>query len=236
MAKTTKPVVAVTGGHSTLGRAIALTAARAGHPIALIARSQEQLDRVHEEIRTEGGTSARIPCDITQPDQVRDTFQKIEDGLGPTTVLVNNAGVFLNKPFLETTPEEARRQMEVNYFGALYCIQAVLPGMLETEEGSIINILATGAVRSGAERGPFHASKAALRSLTHALAREYQNREIHFAGVVIDGMIWREEGSVPADRLDPFAVAREVHRLIGQDPSAWTLEVDVRPQAAAIET
>lgn len=228
-------VALVTGASQGLGEVVAKRLAREGYTVGLVARRAPELERVAREIGQAGGRAEPVVCDLTEAAAVARVFAGAIERLGAPEVLVNSAGTFLLKPFLETTPEEMRRQLDVNYLGAAYAARAVLPAMLAQGRGAILNISATAAWRGAAEAAAFAASKFALRALTQSLSREFGEQGIHVAQVVIDGQIDsprlralypdRDRGSY----VQPEAIAAALLFLMRQPRSAWTRELDLRP-------
>jgi len=111
---------------------------------------------------------------------------------------------------------------------------AVLPGMLEAKHGSLLFIGATASIKAGANFSAFGCAKFALRGLAQSLARELGPEGIHVAHLVIDGVIWGERAENEfkiqrANCLEPESVACTCLHLIDQERSAWTHELDIRP-------
>ena len=174
-----------------------------------------------------------LACDLTQATGVESAFSAVEAGHGAPSVLVYNAGAFLTSPLAETAPEDFKALWALNCFGAFLCARRVVPGMLDGG-GSIIFTGATAAAKAAANFAAFGSSKFALRGLAQSMARELGPRGIHVAHVVIDGIIWaprtREmHGLSEAECLRPEAIADTFLHLIRQDRSAWTHELDIRP-------
>ena len=150
-------------------------------------------------------------------------------------MLVYNAGSFLMAPLAETTPEEYQRLWALNCLGAFLCARQVVPGMLKTG-GTVIFTGATAAVKAAANFAAFASSKFALRGLAQSMARELGPQGVHVAHVVIDGIIWtprtRElHGLSESQCLKPEAIADTFLHLIRQDRSAWTHELELRPDS-----
>jgi NAD(P)-dependent dehydrogenase (short-subunit alcohol dehydrogenase family) len=136
---------------------------------------------------------------------------------------------------LELTPEQFDDCFRANCSGALYGAQEVLPAMLEKERGTLILTGATASLRGSANFAALATGKFGLRALAQSMAREFGPQGIHVAHVVIDGQINtpslretqpdREEHTT----LSPDAIADTYWQLHAQDPTAWTLELDLRP-------
>ncbi len=122
----------VTGAGRGIGRAAALLLASQGAAVAVVSRTQSEMEEVIAEIRARGGKAIASLLDVSNWDMVNWTAQQIEAALGPIDILINNAGVLepLGKLW-ETDPEQVGRLIDINLSGAYYCMRAVLPGMIE---------------------------------------------------------------------------------------------------------
>ncbi len=228
-------VAVVIGVGPGLGAAVAKRFAREGFAIGLMARSEESLSAAREEVEGAGGTALAIQADATDPASVAQAFDKVRDELGDPEVFVYNAGAFQMGSILELTPEQFDDCFRANCSGAFYGAQQVLPAMLEKGRGTIIFTGATAALRGGANFAALATGKFGLRALAQSTAREFGPQGIHVAHVIVDGQIdtprvremWpeREEHTM----LSPDAIADNYWWLHAQDPTTWTLEMDLRP-------
>ena len=164
----------VTGASRGIGRAIALGLAEAGANVAVLGRSTEELDQVAAEIAELGRRSLPVRCDVTQADDVIQAAASVLDAFGSIEVLVNNAGgpVF-NAPFLDVRPEGWTRVLDLNLTSVAGFCRAVGSHMVERGRGSVINVDSIGATHPAARVAPYCAAKAAVISLTQALAQEW---------------------------------------------------------------
>ncbi|NIR58823.1 MAG: SDR family NAD(P)-dependent oxidoreductase [Gammaproteobacteria bacterium] len=232
----TDPSLAVVAGLGPgLGAALCRRFAREGYRVVGLARHTEVGAGLAEALAGDGARMAALACDVTDPDQVRDTFARIEDEHGRPDVLVYNASAFLMKPFIETGAEEFLATWAATCFGGFLCARDAAPAMVRAGRGTIIFTGATASVRPAARFAAFGSAKSGLRGLAQALARELGPWGVHVAHVVIDGVIWtpRTRELIPGleERacLQPEAVAEAYLQLIRQDRSAWTHELDLRP-------
>lgn len=234
-----KKVAAVLGVGPGLGAAIALRFAQEGFSIALMARRQEKLKKIHKEIESRGGKVLSFSVDATSPDSVAAAFHQVREQLGTPHVLVYNAGDFQKNEILDIKPEQFERGWRINCFGAFLAAQQVLPAMVEQRQGTILLTGATAALRGLAQFSSFAVGKAGLRMLSQSLAREFGPLGIHVAHIIIDGQIntpkFQSTSSHRAaqELLAPRAIAETYWQLHQQDTTAWTLELDLRP---AVET
>jgi len=218
-----------------LGAAIAGRFAREGYAVALMARSEQSLSEAREEIEGAGGEALAVTVDATDAASVARAFDMVRGSLGNPEVFVYNAGAFKMGGILELTPEDFDRCWKANCAGAFYAAQSVLPAMLERGSGTVILTGATAALRGSARFSALAVGKFGLRALAQSMAREFGPRGIHVAHVVIDGQIdiqrVREMSSEREEHtmLSPNAIAETYWNLHTQNPTAWTLELDLRP-------
>ena len=116
----------------------------------------------------------------------------------------------------------------------MHGLQRVLPNMLLNKSGTILVSGATASIKAGAGFSAFASAKFALRGLTQSLAREFGPQGIHVAHIIIDGLVWGPQAEKifrkdPEICLKPSAIADSYFHLIQQHHSAWTYELDLRP-------
>jgi NAD(P)-dependent dehydrogenase (short-subunit alcohol dehydrogenase family) len=231
----TPDVAVIAGVGPGLGASLARKFAKEGCRIALLARSSNFLETLSNELRGSGKETVAIQTDIGEADQVAAAFRRIREQLGSVDVLINNAsaGGPFAQAFVEIDAESFARGWRVGVLGAFLCSQAVVPDMLGKGTGSILFTGATSSVRGASIT--FSSAKFAMRGLAQALARELWPRGIHVAHVIIDGVIRESEidlGSddeTPEPLMNPAAIAEAYWGLVRQDRSAWSLELDLRP-------
>lgn len=228
-----KPVAVVAGVGPGLGEALVRRLLRAGYAVAALARSAEYVASLAQGSDTDGGTLLPVVCDTAIEAAVDTAFGTVESDLGAPNVLIYNAGRFVRGGLLETSSEDFAEAWRVNCLGAFLCARRAAPAMLDGG-GTIIFTGATAAVKASGGFAAFGASKFALRGLAQSLARELGPRGIHIAHVVIDGIIWTPRtqawpGVAEPQCLRPDTIAETYLSLIAQDRSAWTFELDLRP-------
>ena len=118
---------AVTGASSGIGRASALNLAREGADVALIARNRERLEETAEMVRKLGRKAVVIEADITDAEAVKKAVETSIDELGGLDIFHCNAGIYLRCPVKDLRMDQIRKLMEVDFFGCLNCVYAVLP-------------------------------------------------------------------------------------------------------------
>jgi NAD(P)-dependent dehydrogenase (short-subunit alcohol dehydrogenase family) len=228
-------VAAVLGVGPGLGATVARRFARESFAVGLMARGEESLAAAREEVEALGGTALAVTADATDAASVASSFDRVREELGEPEVFVYNAGAFQMGGILELSPEQFDDCFRANCSGAFYGAQQVLPAMVERERGTIILTGATAALRGSARFAALATGKFGLRALAQSMAREFGPQGIHVAHVIIDGQINtprlreaqpdREESTT----LSPESIAETYWQLHAQDPTAWTLELDLRP-------
>jgi 3-oxoacyl-[acyl-carrier protein] reductase len=164
----------VTGASSGIGRAIALAFAQAGAAVVVNhlggAKPAEELVR---DIHSLGGRAWAIEADVSQSADVAKLVAQAADVAGPIDVLVNNAGIIQEKPFLETSEQDWDRMLATDLKSVFLMSRALLPGMVARGRGVIINIASDLALLGRAHYAPYCAAKAGVLGLTRSLAREF---------------------------------------------------------------
>ena len=167
-------VALVTGAATGIGRATALALAQAGAAVAInhLARPLEAAT-LQTEIEAVGGRSLVLEADVTQAANISAMLALIQQAFGSVDVLVNNAGIIQEKPFLETTEEDWDRMLAVDLKSVFLVCRAVLPLMVAQKRGVIINIASDLGLLGRAGLAPYCAAKAGVIGLTKSLAREF---------------------------------------------------------------
>ncbi len=172
-------VAIVTGASSGLGRHFARVLAASGAKVALCARRREKLDDLAAEIRSSGGTALPVELDVTDGASVSAAIDRAADGLGPVTILINNAGLAVDKPLLDTSDEEWDLVLDTNLKGAWMMARETARHMIaEGAEGKMVNIVSILGVTATPRVHGYAASKAGLIHLTRTLALELARHDI----------------------------------------------------------
>jgi NAD(P)-dependent dehydrogenase (short-subunit alcohol dehydrogenase family) len=174
----------ITGVSTGLGRAIAERALEAGHTVAGTVRQSEQIAAF---AALAPGRAHGYLLDVTDEAQVGPTVDRIEADLGPIDVLVVNAGFGLEGTFEETAMADVRRQFDVNVFGAIATMKAVLPGMRTRRSGHIFVITSMGGLTTFPGISFYHGTKWALEGIVDSLAQEVARFGVHVTAVAPGG-------------------------------------------------
>lgn len=175
----TDRVALVTGASRGIGRAIAIELARDGYSVCInFAASATKADEVVAEIVASGGAAIAVKADVGNPDDVAAMFTRVEDELGPVTVLVNNAGITDDGLLLRMGIEQWDRVITTNLRSAYLCTKAALRGMIRAKTGRIINISSVSGVSGNPGQANYAASKAGVIGFTKSIAKEVGSRGI----------------------------------------------------------
>lgn len=241
--------VAIVGGASRgIGRDIAVAMAAAGAKVVVAARSEVEPDprlpgTIHqtvEDIKAAGGEAMAVKADVSNEEQIDAMVRTTLDTYGRIDILVNNAAVLVPRGIMDLPTKHIDLHNKVNIKGPILCIRAVLPTMLEQQQGWVINISSRAGVFPGP--GPYGqdvpttrafmyaATKAAVERLTQALAVEYQDQGISFNCLSPTGRI-RTPGNVfgmtkPGETPEPFeeaiAMGKSAVFICSQPPGRFT--------------
>ena len=209
-------IAVVTGTSTGIGFAASVRLARHGHRVFAGMRNLGKAGPLRAAAAEAGLPIEVIELDVTSAASVSRAFETVS-GHGPVDVLVNNAGIGGASP-LELTPEdEHRRMFETNYFGAIRCIQAVLPAMRERRRGTIVNVTSVAGLVATPNQIAYSASKWALECAGEALAHEVRRFGIKVVnvepGVVMTSIF---ENSAEATRYDKTSPYQPIMRRNGK--------------------
>lgn len=168
----------ITGGNKGIGEAIAKSYAAQGVRVAITGRSQPDLKRVVTEIDSSGGHVHAIAADVTDPAQVEHLIEETTAIYGPIDILVNNAGMAASHKLVDHPDEMWHKIMGINVTAVYYMCKAVVPGMIESGGGRIINLGSIASKAGNAYMVAYTASKHAVLGLTRALAVELNRYDI----------------------------------------------------------
>jgi NAD(P)-dependent dehydrogenase (short-subunit alcohol dehydrogenase family) len=192
----------ITGVSTGLGRALASAALAAGHTVAGTVRRED--DARSFEALSPGNAHARL-LDVTDDEAVVSVVHEIEANVGPIDVLVVNAGYGHEGLVEESSMAELRQQFDVNVFGAVAVIKAVLPGMRVRRSGRILTVTSMGGLVTFPGIAFYHGSKFALEGITESLGKEVRGFNIHVTAVAPGAFRtdWAGRSMIRAERSIP---------------------------------
>jgi len=163
-------VALITGGASGIGRAVTRQLSQLGARVAVADRNREGAEAVVAKL---GGDNAMaISVDVADPESANAMADVVTERFGKLDILVHSAGVGIERGFLETTPEEWRRLIDIDLSGTFYCAQAAARKMMGAGYGRIVTLSSTAGLRGGTGRAAYGAAKAGVVGLTKVMAVE----------------------------------------------------------------
>lgn len=206
---TLRPVAVVTGGARGIGLAIGRWFLARNHGVALIDIDADTLSRTERELADPERVLA-VHADVSRPDQVARAMAAVDERFGRIDALVNNAGVAVFKPILDTSYDEWRHVLGTNLDGAFLCTQAVAPVMLrEGRGGAVVNIASISGLRASTLRVAYGTSKGALIHLTKQQAIELGN-----AGIRVNAIAPGPVDTEMAKLVHSVAIRSDYHDVI----------------------
>jgi len=220
----------ITGASTGIGKATALAFAEAGIDVALVSRSQDKLESVAKAARDLGVEAQAFPVDLVEVGQVKTKIQAIAHEFGKIDILINNAGIGYTGNLSETPLEDWQQVINLNLTSVFQTMMAILPGMRQQGQGTIINIASIAAKQTFPGWGAYCVSKAGLVSLSQTLAKEERANGIRVTAIC--------PGAVNTDIWDTPTVQANFDRsqmLTPEIVAATILHTVLLPQQAVIE-
>lgn len=241
----------ITGTSTGIGLATAVALGRAGHNVYAAMRDPQRSPELRTIVKQETLPIVILPIDVDDDGSVKGAIDQILSERGKIDVLVNNAGITRIGSIEELPLREFRQTVETNFFGALRCIQAVLPHMRKQRSGCIINNTSLSGRIAISPQGPYAASKFALEAVSEVLAQEVKTFNIRVAIVepgIIKTPIFDKLRNRPNDTPYPqerriralyaaslahaapaSAVGEQIRQIVESD--SWQLRYPVGPDA-----
>jgi NAD(P)-dependent dehydrogenase (short-subunit alcohol dehydrogenase family) len=209
-----KKVAIVTGASLGIGRATALALAEQGACVALASRNREALSTLAAELKRQGREVLVIPTDVTQREKVEALVREVVEQWGRVDILISNAGEYIRAPIADLDPATIQRSFDVNFFGGVYCVKAVLPHMLRQKSGHIVFVTSMDGKIGLPPDAPYVSAKFALTGFCEVLRQEVRDQGISVTNVlpgrVDTSMIENLRFSWISPKLAPESVAKAV--------------------------
>ena len=234
MTNIVKPVCLITGLGEGTGGFTARRFAKAGYRIAMIARSEERLKRYENELPDSRG----YICDVSDLNLLEETCKRIKEEMSAPEGLIHNAVKGNFEYLLNGKPEWLEINFRINTTSLMYLAHFLVPDMIKQKKGVIIVTGNTAAHRGVAMTPYFAPTKAAQRILAQSLARDFGPKGIHVSYVTIDASIntpWtrnrieHQKSKEEIEFAQPEDIAEEIFRISQQKRSAWSFDVELRP-------
>jgi NADP-dependent 3-hydroxy acid dehydrogenase YdfG len=233
-------VALVTGASSGIGEATAKALGEQGAAVAVVARRGGRLATLAGEIESAGGRALRIEADVVDRSQAEAAVQRTVDEFGRLDLVVNNAGVMLLGPILDSPVEEWEQMIEVNLLGLLYVAKASLPHLLEAAKGErgvadLVNISSVAGRVARVGSGVYNATKHGVGAFSESLRQEVTGRQVRIS-LIEPGAVATELASHNRDEVRGEIEKRfaEIERLQSGDIADAIGYVVTRPPHVAI--
>ncbi len=233
MGKLTGKYAVVTGAGKGIGQAIAqrfLEDDVAG--VALFDMDEALVTATAKEMDPTGERVIAVKCDVSDQENVNAAFAKVVEKFGQVDILVNNAGITRDAMFHKMTVEQAKKVLDVHFFGTFYCCQAVIGGMRERNYGKIVNVSSTSAFGNIGQAN-YSAAKAAIDGFTRTLALESARKNITVNSIapgmvntdilktIPENVMQQKIAATPAQRLGEPSEIASVASFLASDDSSW---------------
>lgn len=234
--KQEKKICLVTGGSRGIGRGLALALAKENYKIALSYNNNKDMaTEVVNEIIKGGGEAIAVRIAVEDRRSIQEGLDQIGQAFGlPISLLVNNAAIAQEKPFLTITDSDWRHMLAVNLQGPFAIVQELIPGLIKNEWGRIVNITSIGGQWGGLNQVHYAASKAALINFTQSIAKLYSSFGITSNAVAIglahtsmsDNEIESSAGkqkvaNIPIGRIAEIPEIAEVVKFLCSDGASY---------------
>lgn len=214
----------VTGASSGIGRALAVALAARGARVGVTARRADRLADLTREITARGGTAAAAVADVADRSALHAAIRDLEAQLGPTDLLVANAGMSHHTGAAEMNVPQVEEITRVNFFGAVYAIEAVLPGMIQRRCGHVVGISSLAAFKGLPGAAAYCASKAAVNAYLEGLRIELRPSGVAVTTVCpgfVNTPIVANNPKMPF-LMEPDEAARRILRAVARRPGMFS--------------
>lgn len=227
--------VIVTGASRGIGRGIATVLAREGFELGLLARSEEALRALQQEILAGGAGNCHIhACDLRHERDAEFAVGTLIEFLRGVDALINNAGTVIRKGIFDITPDEFRRMIETNVNGLFYATRTVLPFMRDQGHGHIINVSSISGKMPLAGGSAYAASKFAVTGFSQSLFQEVRDYGIKVTTLYPGSVDSKSHRQGPADgswKVRPEEVGQACRDVLRTSSGTLISELEIRPVA-----
>ena len=211
-------VALITGAGNGLGRCLSNHFARLGVRIAAVDISRDSLKVLEEEVKSGGGSILCYPLDVSDYDGIKKVVDLVEAKWGTIDILINNAGVYHEKPFETLSQEDIDIIIDTNLKGTIYCTRHVAGVMMKQKSGNIINISSTSGLRGFHGNGIYSASKYGVNGFSDSMSKylmKYKIRTTTLCPGAMQTTLWdREEYPAEFGGVESIMHPSEIAELI----------------------
>jgi len=213
----------ITGGSRGIGAAIATTLAAAGAAVAVVARDGAKAKKVADGLVVKGGKAAGFSCDVADYAAVEAMLAKVEDRLGPVSIVINNAGIIDPiASIAESDPKAWAENIRINLIGGYNIARATLPGLLRAR-GTLVNMSSGAAHRALEGWSAYCSGKAGFKMLTEALALECKSQGLRVFGLSPGTIDTDMQVKIRASGVNPVSQIPRENLAKPEDPAKATL-------------
>lgn len=230
-------VAIVTGAGRGIGQSMAQALAEFGADVTVCARSVSEIEETAQMITAGGRRALPIRVDVTQRDQVDSMVARTVREFGRVDILVNNVGIAVVKPFLESTPDDWQAQIGPNFYGTFFCTQAAGRHLVAQRSGKVINVSSVAGVGGKAGMTLYGATKAGVIQFTRALAMEWAPYHICVNCIIPGAFYTRPMAGILDDpTIGPIRVKKIPLKRFGQPRELGALTVYLASAASDFMT
>lgn len=227
------PTIIITGASKGIGKTIALKMAEHKVNLVLIARNKDLLAKLQKEIKNHGSQCISIAADLTQKGAISKVVSKVVEEFGGIDVLINNAGLAMSMPILETSEEQWEQIMTLNAKVPFFLSKEAIPHLAKSERGTIINISSVVGRKGYVNQAAYASSKHAVTGFTKVLSEEVKPKGIRVhlisPGGVATEMVTTMRPDIDAGSLiQPEEIAEIVEFLVFTKGNSVIDEINIR--------
>jgi len=223
----------ITGANRGIGRSIALRLARLQYNLFLLARDEEALSSVADECRATGVRVDTLPGELADDAYIERSIGKALDQFGRIDVLINNAGAAKQQAVQDADLAQWRDVMEVNFHAIVSLSSRILPGMIERQSGTVINISSLSGRTASAENAMYCASKYALNGFGECMFEDVRDQGIKVSTIMpgfVETDLTRELGMDTQRMIRPDDIADTIEYVLSVSTNCCPTEIVLRPQ------